>query len=1544
MNKLRFYASMVLLCIAGITMAQPLKWDRKRYPDLPDPNPARVDMKTHRKMVERIRLREAATGQRRPDHVHNGLNPAFPPIINQSGGSCGAASSIWYQFTNQINTARFVAADSEERMYPTHYSWLMAGSGFGYTEQGQKLGIPNVQTYGGRTYNPQFGPQDMGDEDTGWMQGYDRWFAAMHNRIDHDNTFALSVETEEGREVVKNYLWNRCGDDNYSGGGICGVGLAAYGEWGKIPKSKVNDDIDVTNMYYVAEWGETYNHAMTIVGYDDRIEFDLDSNGVVGEKDKDEIGAWIMVNSWGNWCNGGFIYCPYAKANHVKGWTDYFRPGYYDVLRDYRPLRTLRVKMEYDHRSEISLHIGVAQDTTAKKPDKETALLQFNYSGDGNSGNRQPAPAVPMLGRWVDGLHYEPMEFGYDISDLTSDFDPSRPLKYFFWVETRSWGVGEGKIHEVSIIDYTLDRDGVEVPFTLKAPVAVQSKGKKTELTAVVCGERVPEPRNLHVSNDLLCWQAPAGSRYEPANYIVYKDGEQLTTVAATDVSTALQGDGCYSVSANYRINGHDVESKHSAPVISLSQASQAATTNDVASIKAGAKFTIPDLCTRAMKDFTLEFWIYPRSNPTADSYGIKASKTNFFFKVNKNSQIEIGHDGGDYTRSTTTLRPASFKHIAIVNEGLNMRVYMNGKRIINWNSGYGHQGLESPTDLVFGETEGTTQNYKKVYDAPWYAFIDEIRFWNCARSEEQIMQSVSSEIAFPDLHEGLVHYYKMNTREDGGNLYLVDSKGQSDALINGPSNITFLSPEFGAPQNPLSAETFANFDSATDAIVGKPVAMKDLSSIGTTQWEWTFTGAEQETLKGATDPIVVFTEAGKQTIHLKTTNLYGSVAEKTAEVNVVAPSLPKVDFTVPDGDIPAGEHISFVNTSTPLDQADYEWQIEGAENPVIKTVNAGATFTTFGTHRVTLTAYNNAGSTSTTKTVTVKKVRPEAAFRVQNNIVLKGEKAFLVDQSKYGPETWTWDVSNGLQIYRIPGQYNSITFDTPGFYDVTLTTENEVGSSSVTRSKAITVCNADGQNGLYFDNLDDLVEAHSPFGTSEFKDFTIEWWLYPGRITGEGFHIGDKASTFQVTVKPTGIINLEIAKKSGQSSEGTVVFDEWHHYAITYKSGVATFYRDGMKINTARLAVKVPVMEHFAIGGSEAPFNGIIDELRVWNYAIPQADIIGIANEPVSNPEDNEALLLYYDFNQSSGDVVDRSAQRLTGKRLNFGPDGDAWESSLGIFNINPNGEVNDVTANYLKNYKHPFRTGSGSVNPANSSRYLKLLMNPTVSPWKQVNNIKNGSILTEWHVDTQKSNYLTLETTWSGFEASVKDLMIYQTVELPAGIYQFAADRDGDTADYNWYPEGTYIVAGKGDILPTTEQLPTDALAYANIDDHTITFELKEPTEVSLGLLSNMSGQLCLAVGQFLLYQRVLIAKEGNGERPGDADGIEDLMVSAEQSLQAAGGMGCIDIHVAKPQHVTVCDLAGKIIFHEWLEADARIPAKRGLYVVNSQKVIVK
>lgn len=67
-----------------------------------------------------------------------------------------------------------------------------------------------------------------------------------------------------------------------------------------IDSTPTNDKLGVTGMKCVDKWGTGVDHALTIVGYDDRIEFDINGNGIYGEETADERGAWILVNSWGN--------------------------------------------------------------------------------------------------------------------------------------------------------------------------------------------------------------------------------------------------------------------------------------------------------------------------------------------------------------------------------------------------------------------------------------------------------------------------------------------------------------------------------------------------------------------------------------------------------------------------------------------------------------------------------------------------------------------------------------------------------------------------------------------------------------------------------------------------------------------------------------------------------------------------------------------------------------------------------------------------------------------------------------------------------------------------------------------------------------------------------------------------------------------------------------------------------------------------------------------------------------------------------------------
>lgn len=1557
MKTLKAYLTALTLTVTLQLAAQPGTWDKKRYPDLPAPTPSSIDMKAYRAMKARIR-QQAAEGKRRPDHLNNALNPSFPPIINQSGGSCGAASSIYYQFTNQINTARFTAADTDERRYATHFPWMLntnGPDGTGYDQLGRNVGIASCAVYGGTTYSRIYGHsgQDDQDDDCGWMQGYDSWFSTMHNRILSGNSFPYNCGTEEGRELVKNYLWNRCGDDSYASGGICGIGVAAGPFEGNIPKTEVNDAIGLTGMKYVTDWNETYNHAMTIVGYDDRVEFDLDGNGIIGEvrnsQGDNEVGAWIICNSWGNgYANKGFIYCPYERSNSVKGWPkeNSFTPGYYDVMRDYRPLRTLKVRMQYSHRSEMALYVGVAQNLDATKPEKSIALTHFEYCGDGNRGKTQPAPEIPMLGRWADGeLHTEPMEFGYDLTDLTSDFDLQRPLKYFFWVETRSWGKGNGKIYNVSIIDYTLDRDGVEVPFDISEPVDVPSAGKKTMLTATVCGDAVPEPRNLVITDGQLVWSAPTGSRHEPSAYNIYRDGDFFAQTPAGTLTARVDLTGCYTVTALYRVGEYDVESRRSAPV-AMPIVPDAERENVVAQLQPGTKLLIPQFIERSMENFTLEFWLCTKKDSKGDECGfrIKADTTTYFFKITKGNYIELGQDGGSYTcLNSMPFKPGDFRHIAIVVEGLSTRLYVNGTNRMTWSNNYNHHGIKGPARLLIGETEGTTTDYKKVYDSPWNAYIDELRFWNRALKASEVKAAYQQDIANPTLYDNLLHYYKMNTRgtgEEGNPLYLVDACGNCDAEVIGASAFAQESAALGSDKNPLKADTKADFTCAKTATVGKPFTITDQSAMNTVQRTWTFTGTEQSEVQGSLGPVVVFTQPGRQFIKLQTISLYGDTAEKTDSVEVAPATLPTVDFTVPEDDICVGQHVTFVNTSVPIEAATYEWEIKGADYPVVRTVNAGATFSVAGTYEVRLTAVNSEGSVSVTKTVIVDTAAPKAAFEIQNNIALKGQPILLFDASKFAPEAWTWDLSSGLDIYRYSGKNKSVSIYEPGIYDVTLSVSNAKGSDQITRKRAVTVCNADGQMGLHFDGVDDLVEAPSPFGNEAVKTFTIDWWMYPGRVTDNSFHIGDNASTVQLCVKPSGELSVDIGGKNAVSPVGTVISDEWHHYAVIYRSGTAIFYRDGVRLGSGRAGASVPAFEHFCIGGSERPFKGIIDEFRIWNKPLSEKDMIAIANEPVSNPADDESLLLYYDFNQSGGDIIDRSGHGLTGRRVNFGPDGDAWDTSLGIFCLNTRGTSVDVTATYLMNYKHPFKTAAGTVNPANSSRYLKLLMNNTTSPWRQFNTVKKGNILTEWHVDADKNYYLTLEDTYSGFEENIKDMMIFQTIELPAGQYTFTADRDGDTYSYNWLTDGTYVAAAVGDHLPVTADLEKGALAWSALSEsQSVTFMLDTVTTVSLGLIANMSNKRCVAVGKFILQYKQLIYGEGT-----EPDAVCEPSFMAVQTLEARGGLGNINIRVSKPQRVVVADLSGKTIFADWLESSACIPVRRGIYIVNRTKVLVR
>lgn len=1445
----------MVLAIPASLWAQEV--NRKKYPDFTwelNPNPSLMVLK---KSPEAQRA-----GLQRPTHVNNAELKFFPPVFNQDGGSCGSASRIRYMFTYELNAFRNLNGTLDTNNYPTHFVWLLTYGNSGKDEFVQHVGVPSAATYGGRTYSTLFGNQDTENNYFGWMTGYDKWFEAMHNRMLRPSNFPVSVATEEGREAVKNWIWNHNGDNEFYGGGICGIGVASGGEWKRIPQTAANDAAGVTGKYFVNKWGTRVDHALTIVGYDDRIEFDLNGNGIYGEKSADEVGAWIIVNSWGEWCNKGFIYCPYAyagawfKEDGTFG-DSWWSPEIYQVRKNYRPLRTIKLRMDYSRRSEMCLSAGVSSDLNATAPERTVTFEHFKYAGDGAYGNTNPAPEVPMLGKWADGkMHTEPMEFGYDLTDLSAGFDKNMPLKYFFIVETRSWGLGSGHIYDASIIDYEYDESGLETPFNLPTGgTTITSAGNKTIISTIVYGHGYYAPQNLSYANAKLSWGSPISSGHEVTAYNIYREGIKIgtvdgsTTTYATDTETEQV---TYAVSAVYGDAGvESAKTKVNTPI----QVGVALNTS--LNLKRTG-LTIPDVFSTKYQDATIEFWIKPTSlsdwNQSAGSWG------SFMFHANSNGAFTVGWNTGGHRveGNSGDLQTNTWKHVAIVVQGNTLTSYINGIKKGSVTSTT-YSGLGGFGNLVLGGSD----------NGAWNAYVDEFRIWNYARSATQILAGKNQEFVGSRMPQGLLAYYRGTTFEQDGVTYLRDYVGGHHAPIAVASKASMYRSTQPSVKSPTDELTAIINDPTGTVYAGIPVTLTSACSDAAIRTLWTAPGAGIEQAE-ITSPVMTFATTGNQQVTLTAYDATGASVTATKTISVQSAPAADATFTPTLTEVPTGDRVTFIAKSPALGY-QYEWSMPGAVVESAQTANASATYNKAGSYTVTLKVSAPGGITKTSsQVIKVIDVAPVSAFSVSPAVVIKGEPFFLKDASTHGPTSWQWNLHSSAQDLVVIGQNSSVVPTKPGIYDITLTTRNAAGIGSFTQERALTVCNADSRNGLNFGASGASATAKGSFLETGQTAFTLEWWMNPTNLTTYCGGLGDAETSMLVKTDASGITQLYLNGKSSATAEGFVIPGEWHHYAIVYSKPKTYFYRDGQQIamKAQNTTLGAPLTS-FTIGGPNTPFGGNIDELRLWKVARSVDDIRATANAPLTDIKAAEAagLVFYYDFNQSGGDVADRTSHGYDAVRNGFGPDGDAWGLSKGVFSLNFDepSQPEDITGNYLKNYEKSFAYDASTITNATVANRFYAIKDWTLAGVAQSGNVKTGV-----HVDVQKNNCFTCTTEWDGFATSLSDHQAYQTITLPAGSYAFTAYYD---ETYEGQCGNSYLVVAESNKLPTTAQVASQSIAYKAMDiksstitSNTVEFTLAKQSTVSLGLLINMSGKQCMAIKKFELTRKPVTVIEAD------------------------------------------------------------------------------
>ena len=264
-------------------------------------------------------------------------------------------------------------------------------------------------------------------------------------------------------------------------------------------------------------------------------------------------------------------------------------------------------------------------------------------------------------------------------------------------------------------------------------------------------------------------------------------------------------------------------------------------------------------------------------------------------------------------------------------------------------------------------------------------------------------------------------------------------------------------------------------------------IAFNDISSGGgISNWEWAFPGGNPA-VSSEKDPVVTYTQAGSYDVTLKVTNPVGEDEITTMNL-VVVDDVPTPDFTYNVN----GPVIEFTNQS--INATSQTWYFGDGVNSTSNEENPVFVYGNIGEYTVILETSNACGTSSISQEITVDFVFPNAAI---NHTLTQGcaplEVSFMDVSSGGGIITWEWNFPGGNPATSTE-QNQTVTYNNPGVYDVSLKITNPVGENEITLTELIHI-EPDPEANFAFSVNGPVVQFTnlSNFGT------TYEWEMGDG-------------------------------------------------------------------------------------------------------------------------------------------------------------------------------------------------------------------------------------------------------------------------------------------------------------------------------------------------------------------------------------------------------------------------------------------------------------
>ncbi len=171
--------------------------------------------------------------------------------------------------------------------------------------------------------------------------------------------------------------------------------------------------------------------------------------------------------------------------------------------------------------------------------------------------------------------------------------------------------------------------------------------------------------------------------------------------------------------------------------------------------------------------------------------------------------------------------------------------------------------------------------------------------------------------------------------------------------------------------------------------------------------------------------------------------------------------------------------------------------------------------------------------------------------------------------------------------------------------------------------------------NGKYssaclFDGVDDSVTVADSTSLDLTHGFTLEAWTFPTSVATDAVIIvKNPNSKYFLFSSINGYCGVSgVLSGFTEGSLNTACYSTatptstWTHHAVTYNRTSIIYYRNGVPVTSANasafLSVTTGTLQIGNSGFSE-PFTGLIDEIRVYNYARTAAEIVTDMNTPIN-------------------------------------------------------------------------------------------------------------------------------------------------------------------------------------------------------------------------------------------------------------------------------------------------------------------------------------